>query len=155
MVGKVDKLVGYLHRSLKSRGLDKRTDVIIVSDHGMVTVKPRRFVHLGRWMDKKNYKIYGASPVVQIVCKHGINNKNCQKLDAAGKKLKTFKAYQNENLPKRWRFRNSRTGPCTVVAEPGFGFWDMWKSSKGASKKTHIPGTSLVHIVFNEQTSMK
>lgn len=83
---------------------------------------------------------------MQVVCKQGTNNQNCQKLDANGKKLKAFRAYQNEHLPKRWRFRNARTGPCTVVAQPGFGFWDMWKSANGASAKTHIPGMRLIHI---------
>lgn len=63
MVKKVDDAVGYLNWALQAAGLHKKTDVIILSDHGMVTVKPRNFVNLNRWMDKKHCKVYGKSPV--------------------------------------------------------------------------------------------
>lgn len=83
-----------------------------------------------------------------MVCQHGYNNKFCAKLNKAGRDKNTgktkFKAYQNEHLPKRWHLRNSRTGPCTIVAEPGYGFSDMWDSARGASAKTNIPGLSLL-----------
>lgn len=152
MIKEIDDLVGYLNRALVSRGLQGSTDVIILSDHGMMTVTPRNFINLDQWMDTKKCTIYGSSPVVQVNCKKGKSKQNCQRLDAAGKNLKSFRAYQNDQLPKRWYFSNSRTGPCTVVAEPGYAFWDMQKYAEATSKRTHIPGMSRIYIESTKKT---
>lgn len=69
-------------------------------------------------------------------------------MDAIGRQMNAFKAYQNEYLPDRWRFKNRRTGPCTIVAEPGYAFGDMWKTANGASQKTGIPGIINLTIIL-------
>lgn len=63
MIKKVDDLVGYLDQALTSSGLVQDTDVIIVSDHGMLTVTPQNFIDLDQYLDKQNCKIYQSSPV--------------------------------------------------------------------------------------------
>lgn len=64
---KLDDFTGYIQEQLIKTGLDKRVNVIHVSDHGMNTVIPLNFIDLRKFVEKDSCEMYGTSPVTQIV----------------------------------------------------------------------------------------
>lgn len=107
--------------------LDKRTDIIILSDHGMLTLTPKNFIDLYDFVDR-SVKMYGTSPVLQVVARVPTQQLEvCNELIYAAQSKGNFNAYTMDTLPKRWRVNNpQRFGPCVVVAEPGWAFQDMF-----------------------------
>lgn len=77
MVARVDNLTQYIQEKLIANKLKNRVNVIHLSDHGMVGVNPPRFIDLTKFIHKKHYKMYGSSPVLQIVPKNP--SKTCSK----------------------------------------------------------------------------
>lgn len=67
MVQLVDNLTAYIQEKLIESGLDKRVNVIHVSDHGLADVSPPNVIHLTRFISNDSYKVYGSSPVLQII----------------------------------------------------------------------------------------
>lgn len=128
MVKRLDAFTVYLEQSLMFEGLDAITDVIILSDHGMITVTPQNFIDLYVFIDSNVCKTYGTSPVLQVICSDGKADEACKNLTEGANKIgNTFNAYTDEELPERWFVRNQeRFGPCVVVAEPGYAFQDMF-----------------------------
>lgn len=128
MVKKLDEFVASLEMSLIIEGIDDITDIIILSDHGMLTVIPQNFIDLYGFIDPKKCKTYGSSPVLQVICSDGLDIEACKNLtEGANLMGNTFKAYNDEQLLDRWFVRNlDRFGPCVVVAEPGYAFQDMF-----------------------------
>lgn len=124
----LDDFIFYLMQRLAFDDLDNRVDIIILSDHGMTTVTPNNFLDLFAYVDENVCSMYGSSPVLQVICSNERHNEACQNLTIAAEKYGNFKAYTNEQLLERWRIRNEqRFGPCSVVAEPGYGFQDMFE----------------------------
>lgn len=128
MVKRLDAFVVYLEQSLIMEGLDSITDIIILSDHGMLTVTPQNFIDLYIWIDRTKCKIYGTSPVLQIVCEDDKSSEACYNLTKGAQSVgNTFNAYTDDQLPDRWHVQNwQRFGPCVAVAEPGYAFQDMF-----------------------------
>lgn len=139
MVRKLDAFIVYLQQRIAFLNLDRRCDIIILSDHGMRTVTPRNFIDLFEYVDKNVCSMYGTSPVLQVICNDGRWDEACKNLTAAAEKLQNFKAYTDEQLPERWRVMNKqRFGPCTVVAEPDYAFQDMYEYALWFHKKHGI-----------------
>lgn len=156
MVRRLDAFIVYLEQSLLMEDLENITDVIILSDHGMLTVTPRNFIDLYAFIDENFCKTYGTSPVLQVVCSDDKIQEAYANLTKAGNYLGTFKAYTDDLLLNRWHVQNSdRFGPIvgglefcsvfffssfffvalinrsyfkihSVVADPGYGFQDMF-----------------------------
>lgn len=67
IVAKLDNLTRYIQEKLITTGLDKRVNVIHLSDHGMIGVAPPNFIYLDKILANDNCKMFGTSPVLQIV----------------------------------------------------------------------------------------
>lgn len=67
LVAKLDNLTGYIQEKLIENGLDKRVNVIHLSDHGMSSVSPPNFINLQNFVADDSCRMFGSSPVVQIV----------------------------------------------------------------------------------------
>lgn len=67
MIAKVDDLTKYIQQQLIEHNLDKRVNVIHLSDHGMDSVSPPNFIDLREFLTNGTYKMYGTSPVLQVV----------------------------------------------------------------------------------------
>lgn len=66
-VSVVDKLTGYIQQKLVENQLENRVNVVHLSDHGMVGVRHSNLIDLTQFLKEGTYKIYGTSPVLQIV----------------------------------------------------------------------------------------
>lgn len=63
----VDKLIGYLVKSLEDSKLWKEINVIITSDHGMAQCSQDRLIKLDRCIEPQAYILIDKSPVVAIL----------------------------------------------------------------------------------------
>lgn len=116
----------YLQHRLQVENLYDRTDIIVISDHGMLTTKPMHFIDLYRFVDRNTVEMFGRSPVLQVVANQPHRQHEiCHKLKKAGRRDTRFTAYDIKSLPSRWRIQNAqRFGPCVVVANPPCAFQD-------------------------------
>lgn len=124
----VDAMLLYLRQRLRAENLHKRTDIIVLSDHGMLTVTPANFIDLYQFVGRAEANVYGTSPVLQVVAAQPSRQVAiCDKLKEAGKRDGRFTAYDIDSLPDRWRIKNVRRfGPCVVVADPPWAFHDYY-----------------------------
>lgn len=68
-VAKLDNLTRYIQEKLIEYGLDKRVNVIHLSDHGMNSVALANSINLTNFVAHDSCDFYGTSPVLQIVPK--------------------------------------------------------------------------------------
>lgn len=130
----VDKMVKYLSEQLEEAKLLNETDIILLSDHGMDTFYfnkenvDKSIINLNRVVSEESCTMYGSSPVLQVIANEGHNQTEvCARLKGGAAQNGNYKVYTDDELDKHWHIRNAhRFGPCTVVAEPGYVFQDMW-----------------------------
>lgn len=75
MLAKVDNLTGYIQEQLVDLGLDKRVNVVHLSDHGMHNLihSNNSIIDLRTFVANGSFEMYGFSPVIQIVPTGGKN----------------------------------------------------------------------------------
>lgn len=133
------------------RNINRNFDFLLIfsSDHGMATITPRNFIDLIVYIDKTQCSMYGTSPVLQVNCKTPeLTAQACANLTKMAKVMKNFNAYTNSELPPNWRVNNEqRFGPCTVVAELGWGFQDMYDYIKWFNEKFDIKRKKDVRLL--------
>ena len=113
-----DQILGYLKREMRKKKLWKDTNVLIVSDHGMVDLSADKVIALDTKIDTSHVKriIYG--PLTMIQPKEG-------KAEAIYQGLKNnqkhYRVYKKANLPNRYHLKNNRrVMEVLIIAEPGY-----------------------------------
>lgn len=135
---KIDENIGYLYKMLTIFNLLDTTDVIVLSDHGMVAVLEENIIDLDQIVDPKLYHTSGGSPVMHI-WPYGDLLDLYIKFDN-GAKTHKYTVYQKKNFPSGWHYtNNSRISRLVLVADVGYVFQD-WKSSIENYKKKGLPG---------------
>jgi len=115
----VDRLVGRLVDALRTRGIADRVHLIIVSDHGLTTVKTENTVIVDELVDTN---LYARNPITsriiwQFFPKQGKVPEVLRAL-AAGKGMK---CWEREKFPERFKYRGSdRIPPIMCVADLGW-----------------------------------
>lgn len=140
LVERLDKATEYLHQKIYEYELEKRVNVIHVSDHGMASLQLKNVIDLRKIVDKK-VKYYGSTPILQVVPDVASERELIyKKLLNSSETLKNFKVFLNDDLPERWHYNNKdRVGPITVLADLNYGFHDMYESAKWYEKVYNIP----------------
>lgn len=64
-------MLNILKDQLEKHGLRDKVNVIHLSDHGMISVRPPNFINITQYLPNGMYEWGGASPVLQIVPKEG------------------------------------------------------------------------------------
>lgn len=142
---RLDNFTTRLEEKLKLAGLWNEMNVILLSDHGMIDTTPSKFINISKYLPSHKEKIFGNSPVLQISPTTAEVEDIYQRLLNATKlEGGHFRVYRNPDLPERWHYRNERrTGPITVVAEPGYAFThDMTKAVEWYRKTYHLNVTN-------------
>lgn len=130
----MDRMVEYLSERLDQENLSEKTDIIILSDHGMDAFTFHNdsidgsIINLHSVVSEDSCQMHGLSPVLQVVANEGYDqNEICDKLKKGAAQNGHYEAYTDDELDKtKWFIRNEdRFGPCTVVAHPGYVFQDM------------------------------
>jgi predicted AlkP superfamily pyrophosphatase or phosphodiesterase len=151
---KVDTDLGRLLDGLKARGIFKRVNLIIVSDHGMATQDPKNVIVLDGLFDTNlAEKVIWTSEIVSIFPKDG---KEATIYEALKAKLPPHaKIYRKAEMPARFHYSNSpRIAPLLVLPDEG---WILTTRAKVEEKKgeSRKDGSRGGHGYDNELTSMR
>lgn len=117
-VWNVDRYIKQLMDGLKARKIDKKVNVIMVSDHGMAAVDQRNATFLDDFFDfDLAEKIVWTNEIVQIFPNQG-------KLDAIYSKIKDLKhttCWKKADIPARLHYSDSpRIAPIVCSSEEGW-----------------------------------
>ena len=117
-VWNVDSYIERLLNGLKTRGIDEKVNIIIVSDHGMAPVNLRQATFLD---DHFNFyhaeRILWTNEIVQIFPKKG-------KIDEIFSKIKNLPhatCWKKEDIPERLHYKDGkRVAPIICSSEEGW-----------------------------------
>lgn len=155
-VAEVDRLVGEIVDGLEARGLLDRTNIIIVSDHGMSAVSTERVIRIDELADldgilfEEGMGSYGMGlePFLMGYGSEEDVNRVYQALQGADPRIM---AYRRQDYPDHWHFDHPDRGPdLFILAQPD---WLITSSSTDLSNPYH---TSLhgMHGYDNRAESM-
>lgn len=122
-IAQADSVIGRLLDGLKARGLDRKVDLIVVSDHGMTSTSPSRVIYLDDFVDRRTVEVDALSPVLMLRPREGLEDSVYDRL----KRAPHLTTYRRAELPERFHLRDSPRVPALVaVAEEG---WVMrWRT---------------------------
>ncbi|XP_050501179.1 bis(5'-adenosyl)-triphosphatase enpp4-like isoform X2 [Diabrotica virgifera virgifera] len=143
LLQKLDNLTAYLEDQLDKYNLAERTNVIHMSDHGLVGVTPPYFINMTQYMKYGTYDMAGASPCLQIYPKEGHEQEIYDALKAGSLKNGHFKVYQKKNYPKQWHYKKcTRSPPILVMADVGYALDDYIKGAPEYAEKYNFTLTN-------------
>jgi predicted AlkP superfamily pyrophosphatase or phosphodiesterase len=117
-IGETDGAIGRLVDSLRGRGVFDRTNLLIVSDHGMTAISPDRVIYLDDYVSIDPSEITDLAPATAIDPGPGRAERIYQGLVNAHPNLRV---YRREEVPARFHFRtNSRIAPILALADDGW-----------------------------------
>lgn len=110
----VDDGIGQIMNMLRDRGIEDQVNIVVVSDHGMSPISPKKTVYLDNYVDPNTVDVVDGSPVLALRPKDG----NSRALFEKVKHMKHAKAYLAETVPARWHYSgNPRIQPVLVMAD--------------------------------------
>ncbi|MEZ5465670.1 MAG: ectonucleotide pyrophosphatase/phosphodiesterase [Lysobacteraceae bacterium] len=126
---RVDAALGELFARLSRAGTMDRTNIVIVSDHGMATVPAGQVVITERMLDPEYASLVSTGQVV------GFNPRPGHRDEAERALLgrhEHYECWRKEDMPERWRFgRNPRVPAITCQMDEG---WDALPSEHAARR---------------------
>lgn len=113
-----DRILGYLKEQLQKRGLWERTNLLVVSDHGMIDLAADKIVELDQIIRIGDAERIIWGPLTMIQPKEGKKEEIYQDLK---KGEEHYRVYKKEDIPKRYFLMNHRRVPDIVlVADLGY-----------------------------------
>lgn len=117
-VQEVDTYIERLMQGLKARGVDKKVNVILVSDHGMANYYPRQVTLLDDYFDFGDAeRILWTNEIQQIFPKPG-------RLDAIYSKLRNLPhttCWKKADIPERLHYnKGRRIAPIVCLSQEGW-----------------------------------
>ena len=117
-ISDVDAAIGRLVDGLADRGLLERTNLIVLSDHGMTTIAPDRVIYLDDYVPIEPGEITDLAPATAIDPGPGRTELIYQGLVNAHPHLRV---YRRQDVPTRFHFRsNRRIAPLLALADDGW-----------------------------------
>ncbi|MEO6227159.1 MAG: ectonucleotide pyrophosphatase/phosphodiesterase [Thermomonas sp.] len=114
----VDVALARLRDGLRSRGLEASTDLIVVSDHGMVTVRSQDVRYLDDLVPADSFEVVHMGPVAGLNPKLGYEQ---QVEKALLGRHDRFECWRKQELPPRWQYgRNPRVPAIICQADVGW-----------------------------------
>ena len=112
-----DSTVGLLLAGLKSRRMEQKVDLIVVSDHGMAATSPSRVIYLDDYVDRDAVEVDALSPVLMLRPRTGLEDSVYRGLRSAPH----LTAYRRGELPRRFHLAESpRVPPLVGLADEGW-----------------------------------
>ena len=132
LVENLDSLLGVLRQKIASLPISDRINLIVLSDHGMASISPDRYINIGSIIPKRMIaSFYGGSPVLLVNPAEG----KADSLLALINGVEGIKAWKKSELPARWHYgTNPRIPEVIVVADSSwsFGISDKAPENRGA-----------------------
>jgi len=114
----LDSILGYLRSEINSLAYGDRVNLILLSDHGMGSISPDKYVNIGAYMSESwTESIVGGNPVYLIDPAEGYADSISTTLNA----LDGVFAWQRDDIPEHLHYGNSPRFPgLVVVADSGW-----------------------------------
>ncbi len=129
---KVDKLISTLHKKVSK--LNIPINFVIVSDHGMINIKPEGSLFLGKYHNRSEVKFEGRGTISIGYVK---DKKNIEKIRTKLEKISGMTVFTQETLPKRFHYNSPRTGDLILLADSGFYIYPNKSEGDKATGGTH------------------
>jgi predicted AlkP superfamily pyrophosphatase or phosphodiesterase len=120
-VATLDRQLGDVVAGVRSRGLDERTTVVVVSDHGMVSLSHSREIYLDDYIDAESVDILESTGFLAL----GPRGGSAAAIRAIYSRLRGahphLRVYTRENMPARLHYRdNPRIAPIIGIPDAGW-----------------------------------
>jgi predicted AlkP superfamily pyrophosphatase or phosphodiesterase len=117
-IKKADQLIGYLKDEMQQRGLWDETNIIIVSDHGMMDLSADKTIMLPNIISMENVERVIWGPLTMIQPKEGKGDEVFQALKS---EENNYRVYRKKNLPERYHLKNHRrVTDILMIADLGY-----------------------------------
>ncbi|MGB7210246.1 MAG: ectonucleotide pyrophosphatase/phosphodiesterase [Pyrinomonadaceae bacterium] len=148
----VDENVRRLMDGLRVRKIDRKINVIIVSDHGMATVDQKNAIVMDDYLDNdKTERVLTTGEIWQIFPKAGLEDQ----IMAGLKPIQHAVCWRKADIPARLHYRNSlRIAPIVCSANEG---WFMTSRERYETQKKRADFERLkgAHGYDNKYESMR
>ncbi|OAV71927.1 Type I phosphodiesterase / nucleotide pyrophosphatase [Bacteroidales bacterium Barb4] len=116
MAEKLDSLLAYFFAEARKLDVFDKIDFIVLSDHGMATSYPERYVNLNDYLPRDSFDfIFDGVPTL-LYTKESYRETAYQILQ----KIPRIKAYKKEELPERLMYgKRSRVGDLVIIPDIG------------------------------------
>ena len=118
-VTRADQLVGYLKQQMQESSLWTNTNIVVVSDHGMVDLSADKLIRLDEIIDMDDTERVIWGPMTMIQPKEGKTEEVYQALKAAENH---YRVYKKEELPERYHLKDHRRVEDIVVVVADLGY---------------------------------
>jgi predicted AlkP superfamily pyrophosphatase or phosphodiesterase len=150
-----DRYIGRLMDGLRSRGIENRVNIIIVSDHGMATRDQRNAIVMDEYFDIKDKTL--ADPILttgeiwQIFPRPGKEDLIMQRL----KRIEHATCWRKADIPKRLNYNEGRRiAPIVCSSDEGWAMMsrERFERAKSSDDFEKIRGA---HGYDNKYESMR
>lgn len=145
---RADSLIGYLKARMNKEQLWDKTNVIIVSDHGMAPLDKEKIIMLDTIIDTAKIERMTWGAISMIQPKDGQLEVMFSQLKAGENHYRVFK---KEDLPERYHLKNNRRIPSLVVV-PDLGYMIIKQKDRQAFNDG-LPGG--MHGYDNNEKAME
>ena len=130
-VAKVDKHIGDLLLGLKKLGLEQRSNIVVVADHGMANLSDQRVINLDSWVDLSvftapaifNYKSSVYAPLLNLYGEPALVDATYQALHKAHPNMRVLR---RGTFPANYHFDHPQREPdLMLLADAG---WTIYAS---------------------------
>jgi predicted AlkP superfamily pyrophosphatase or phosphodiesterase len=128
-IARVDRAVGALLQGLQKLGLDRRVNVVVVSDHGMAELRPGQVIYLDDYVDTATVDVVDLGPVLSLNGRWGNEAEAYRRLRGAHPHLTV---YRKSEVPEQYHYRAHHRIPGIIgVADEG---WMVTTRAQAASR---------------------
>jgi alkaline phosphatase D len=132
IVENVDTLLGVLREKLAALPNGDRINLIVLSDHGMASVSPDRYINMKSIVPERMIDSFvGGNPVLLVNPAEG----KTDSLLALINSVEGVRAWKKSELPAKWRYgTHPRIPEIVVVADSSWsiGMYDRASANRGA-----------------------
>jgi predicted AlkP superfamily pyrophosphatase or phosphodiesterase len=147
-----DAQLGRLVEALAARGLLERTNLVVVSDHGMAPTTQRQTIFVDDYVSLDDVEIADINPTLGVIPKAGRADAVYGALAHAHPRLSMYRA---GDTPESWHLRGQpRVPPITGVADEGWvvlrraDFAEYWKRSPTGGQHGYDPEVRSMRGIF-------
>lgn len=113
-----DQIIGYLKQQLRKVDLWKQTNILIVSDHGMVDLSAEKIIELDAIVSMDNIQRTIWGPLTMVQPKKG---KEEEVYGALKENEDHYRVYYKEEIPERYHLKNHRrVSDIIIIADLGY-----------------------------------
>lgn len=114
-IGKLNNDIGYLIEKLDEAGIWPNVNIIIVSDHGMTELSPKKVIVLDEIIDLDDVEVISWTPIAGIRPNPGKAEEIFRLLDQKNPYREHYQVYRREDLPDELRLKKSDRVPEIMV----------------------------------------